>query len=57
MASDYISFAEDIETVKYWSGLGFIMEKQVDGERRFVEVERALPRPFNPEDLPPPNVR
>ncbi|POA99406.1 hypothetical protein C2134_06460 [Chromobacterium sinusclupearum] len=57
MASDYISFAEDIEMVKYWSGLGFIMEKLVDGERRFVEVERALPRPFNPEDLPPPNVR
>jgi hypothetical protein len=56
-AQDYISFADDIDMVKYWSGLGFVMEKEVQGERRFVEVERALPRPFDPSDPAPRNER
>ena len=32
----------------YWDGLGFVMEKTVQGEARFVEVARTLPRPFFP---------
>lgn len=48
MGSDFISFADDVQMVQYWDGLGFIMEKEVEGERRFVEVERTLPRPFIP---------
>lgn len=52
LAGDFISFADDIDMVRYWSGLGFIMEKPVQGEQRFVEVERVLPRPFNPADQP-----
>lgn len=47
-ASDFIQFADDIDMVKYWSGLGFVIEKMVEGENRFVEVERTLPRPFIP---------
>ncbi len=50
---DFICFADDIEMVKYWHGLGFVMEKEVrtkDGpERRYVEVARSLPRPFFPK--------
>ena len=57
MAKDYISFADDIDMVKYWAGLGFIMEKEVEGSRRFVEVERELPRPFDPSDSQSQNVR
>lgn len=56
LADDFISFADDIDMVKYWSGLGFIMEKDVQGQRRFVEVERELPRPFDPSE-PLPNER
>ncbi len=48
-ASDFIMFANDVDMVKHWSELGFVMEKTVDGERRFVEVSRTLPRPFNPQ--------
>jgi hypothetical protein len=48
---DFISFANDVDMVRYWDGLGFVMEKEVEGKRRFVEVERTLARPFSP---PPP---
>ncbi|MCD4506803.1 LodA/GoxA family CTQ-dependent oxidase [Chromobacterium piscinae] len=57
LAGDFIQFADDIDMVKYWAGLGFVMEKQVDGERRFVEVERELPRPFDPAHPPLPERR
>lgn len=50
MGPDYISFADDVDMVKYWAGLGFVLEKEVEGQRRFVEVARALPRPFIPGD-------
>lgn len=49
-ASTYIQFANDVDMVKYWDGLGFVMEKEVEGEPRFVEVARTLPRPFIPND-------
>lgn len=48
MASTYIMFADDVQMVQFWWGLGFVMEKHIDGEQRFVEVARALPRPFDP---------
>ncbi|VEB44297.1 Uncharacterised protein [Chromobacterium violaceum] len=57
LAGDFIQFADDIDMVKYWAGLGFVMEKQVEGERRFVEVARELPRPFDPAHPPRPEPR
>ena len=48
LRDDFISFADDIDMVRYWNGLGFVMEKTVQGESRFVEVARTLPRPFFP---------
>ena len=45
---DFIMFANDVDMVRYWGGLGFVMEKTVQGESRFVEVARTLPRPFFP---------
>lgn len=45
----FISFSDDVQMVQYWSKLGFVLEKTVDNEQRFVEVERTLgPRPFYP---------
>lgn len=49
-APDFISFADDIHMVQYWDGLGFVLEKNIDGRDRFVEVARTLPRPFTPTD-------
>ncbi|RQS72027.1 hypothetical protein DID96_12130 [Burkholderia sp. Bp8963] len=49
LAGDYVTFPDNVDMVRYWSRLGFVMEKPVgDGEHRFVEVERTLPRPFYP---------
>lgn len=48
LAKDYIGFADDVDMVRYWSKLGFVIEKSIDGTPRFVEVERTLPRPFIP---------
>lgn len=48
LRNDFISFANDVDMVKYWQDLGFVMEKTVQGELRFVEVARTLPRPFFP---------
>lgn len=47
---DFISFADDTQMVEYWYKLGFVMGKDIDGERRYVEVARTLPRPFNADD-------
>jgi hypothetical protein len=44
--NDFISFANNVHMVEYWCGLGFVMEKKLEGKTRFVEVERTLPRPF-----------
>ena len=49
MANDFIAFGSDVDMVKYWHGLGFVFEKEIDGRRRFVEVQRTLPRPFVPD--------
>lgn len=48
--NDFIAFSDDIYMVQYWSQLGFIMEKEIEQEQRFVEVARTLPRPFSPND-------
>ncbi|WP_338847378.1 LodA/GoxA family CTQ-dependent oxidase [Massilia sp. W12] len=48
MASTYIMFADDVDMVRYWAGLGFVLERGEGEQQRFVEVERALPRPFSP---------
>ncbi len=47
---DYISFADDLQMVEYWAGLGFVMKKYIASvdQERYVEVARALPRPFFP---------
>ncbi len=47
-AGNYIQFTDDIDMVKYWDQLGFVMEQEVEGEQRFVEVSRTLPRTFTP---------
>lgn len=47
---DFITFPDDVQMVRHWAGLGFVMKKfipSVNGER-YVEVARALPRPFFP---------
>lgn len=49
MRADYVSFADDTQMVHYWSGLGFVLEKEVAGKPCYVEVARTLPRPFTPE--------
>jgi hypothetical protein len=48
MAGDYICFPDNVDMVRYWSRLGFLLEKRVEGTQRFVEVERTLKRPFYP---------
>jgi hypothetical protein len=48
LRDDFISFADDVDMVRYWQGLGFVMERTVQGTLRFVEVARTLPRPFFP---------
>lgn len=48
MGRDFISFENDVHMVQYWNGLGFVIEKEIEGAPRFVEVERTLPRPFVP---------
>ncbi|MFC7632741.1 LodA/GoxA family CTQ-dependent oxidase [Paraburkholderia humisilvae] len=53
LAKDYIGFADDVDMVRYWSELGFVMEKSIDGTQRFVEVERVLPMPFIPPTTRP----
>ncbi len=53
--NDFISFSNDVDMVKYWSKLGFVIEKEVPvsggtTDCRFVEVQRTLgPRPFYPQ--------
>jgi len=49
LATDFLRFADDVEMVKHWPGLGFVLEKEIEGRRRFVEVQRTLPRPFLPD--------
>jgi L-Lysine epsilon oxidase N-terminal/L-lysine epsilon oxidase C-terminal domain len=44
LGADFIAFADDVDMVKYWDRLGFVLEKDIDGKRRFVEVSRTLPR-------------
>lgn len=48
MSDDFIGFADNVQMVQYWDQLGFVMGKDIDGEQRYVEVARALPRPFSP---------
>jgi hypothetical protein len=48
LRGDFISFSDDVDMVRYWDSLGFVMEKTVQGQSRFVEVARTLPRPFFP---------
>lgn len=52
LRGDFIAFADDVDMVRYWKDLGFVMEKTVDGQSRFVEVARTLPRPFFPPSDP-----
>ena len=49
-ASNYISFADDLEMVKRWDQLGFVYNIGTQNKPHFVEVERRLPRPDPPAD-------
>ncbi len=49
LGADYISFAKNMDMVRHWHELGFVFEKESDGKRRFVEVERRLRRPVVPD--------
>jgi hypothetical protein len=52
---DYISFADNVQMVQHWAGLGFVMRKAVPGQaqERYVEVARSLKRPFYPSSTDP----
>lgn len=43
-ASNYISFADNVEMVEKWDKLGFVYNVGTDDDPRFVEVDRLLPR-------------
>lgn len=43
-AADYVQFADDIEMVRRWNELGFVVDEGTDRHPRFVEVERLIPR-------------
>ncbi len=47
---DFLIFSDNVDMVKHWSELGFVMEQEIEieGERenRYVEVQRILCRPF-----------
>ncbi len=42
--ADFISFADNLDMVKHWHELGFVIQKVFHGRARFVEVARALQR-------------
>jgi hypothetical protein len=42
-ADDYVQFADDVEMVKRWNELGFVVNTGTAEQPRFVEVERRLP--------------
>jgi hypothetical protein len=46
LRDNFISFADDVQMVELWAGLGFILEKKIGGIDKFVEVQRTLPRPI-----------
>lgn len=43
-ASNYVMYSDNMDMVNNWSHLGFVMDKQIDGEHQFVEVARIPPR-------------
>ncbi|UAA39200.1 LodA/GoxA family CTQ-dependent oxidase [Paraneptunicella aestuarii] len=46
--NNYISFADDLDMVKFWSQMGFIIEKDIQGQSCFVQVARTYPVPQYP---------
>ncbi|GAA3818494.1 LodA/GoxA family CTQ-dependent oxidase [Sphaerisporangium flaviroseum] len=51
-ADDYVRFADDLDMVAHWSGLGFVVNKGTGEDPLFLEVERTLLR-----DAPSPDSR
>lgn len=43
-AGNYVQYSNNMGMVENWSNLGFVLEKQIDGECQFVEVARIPPR-------------
>jgi hypothetical protein len=41
----YLSFTDNLEMLRNWDKLGFVLDVGEPGEPRFVEVTRTLPRP------------
>ncbi len=44
-ARDHLAFADDLEMLRNWDKLGFVLNVGKPGAPRFVEVARTLPRP------------
>ncbi len=44
-ARDYFQFADNLEMLRNWDRLGFVLGTDDPGHPRFVEVARTLPRP------------
>ena len=53
-AADYVEFADDVDMVRLWSRLGFVVNAGTADEPRFVEVERKLPPREGPRRAAPP---
>jgi hypothetical protein len=43
-ADDYVGFADDLDMVKLWSRLGFVVNRGTVDAPLFIEVERTMPR-------------
>jgi hypothetical protein len=46
----YISFSDDVEMVRHWSELGFVIGKEIGGETQYVQVARTYTAPQYPID-------
>jgi hypothetical protein len=47
-AADYVQFADDVDMVRLWNRLGFVVNTGTADQPRFIEVERRLPRDPGP---------
>jgi hypothetical protein len=52
-AADYVQFADDVDMVRLWSRLGFVVNQGTPEEPRFVEVERRMKRHLGPRQAAP----
>jgi hypothetical protein len=55
-AADYVQFADDLQMVKLWDRLGFVVNTSTAEKPRFIEVERRLPRRAAARTAVPPSA-